>query len=177
MLLYIKYMLYINSVSFSSSNISQIYQDNRIDLEYLRIKKELINAGISPSGDKDEDMRLYYQLQVEKAQETQYAMLGKLQDIGRSTTSQDTSDVPWASFMQELGLAPTGDLNTDKEIAIAELEERIKEATYEVDQTYYMQLAEELDEVFKNRETAVILDYTTASQYISEYNRFMIFNS
>lgn len=106
---------YVNPIQYSS--ITQ-YKYFSASVSDIRLQNLMVEYGIQVTGDADKDLRaLYSAMYDEAASDVEYEMPAGAnavsQPVQQSSQPQQTTNVPWATVMNLVGLSPTGDLSKD----------------------------------------------------------------
>lgn len=105
----------VNSYYQYSSSVQYNYFSTTVSAD--RLQDLMKQYGIQQTGDPDADIRALYQVMYSTAAaDVQYntpAKEVKHKEHSQPTEAAASTDVPWATLMNQVGLSATGDLATD----------------------------------------------------------------
>jgi len=170
----------ISSIT-SLSSASSAYQQP-IDSEYMRIQAYLVQHGCVPSGNKAADEQTYNTMQAkEMAMRSQDGDGSKKTKGADKSSDSSAAQPPYADFMSQLGLTPTGDPDDDEAATIAEIQQRINSAADPSERAYYQGLLGQVDDEFNQSASSSaggsVMSAMDAYQSIGNLNRFLLLNS
>jgi hypothetical protein len=154
----------VNAISNYNYTYSTTY-DTSEQYKYFKaiisndqIKELLLKYGITSSGDSATDLNALYQVMAtdvkSQLQATSANASSQTQQQNNSQTASNTTIVPWANLMSQVGLSPTGDLSTDYESFNNRIQVMLSGAQSQQDKANVYQLEAEASIVFVQQEAS-----------------------
>lgn len=149
-----------------------MYEDN------ASINNALIKNGIIPGADAAKNAAKLQQINKDNSIQNSQST----QSTTNTITTEDTTDKPWYTIMYQLGLSPSGDVETDYRDIIDEIVKRLENAKDEDEFNKYLWLQSFAQDVFINAGVSIsniqgnTMPFGTELEMLSNYNKPVIEN-